>query len=47
MREVDKINQILNSKEKHTTDEWIVALLSSMASSLAVIADNLSKEKKE
>ena len=35
-----------NEKGK-TTDEWLVALLTSIASSLAIIADSMSREDGE
>ena len=46
MTETEKVKKVLENKEEHTADEWIVALLSSIASSLAVIADKLAEGNK-
>lgn len=45
MKEVDKVNQLINCKEKHTAEKWKVILLTQIASSLAVIADKLCEGK--
>ena len=46
MTEKEKVNMTIYNKDKHTEDEWIVALLSSIASSLAVIADKIAEGDK-
>ena len=49
MSEKEKLNAMLKFgfENVKTTDEWLVALLSSIASSLAIIADSMSREDGE
>ena len=46
MNQVEKINKLLDMGQEMgaTTEEWHVALLSSIAESLAVIADEITDE---
>ena len=46
--ETETINEVIVNGVKNgmTTDEWMVALLSSIAHSLAVIADKMTEDEK-
>ena len=48
MSEVETVNQYLKSIQEQgaTKDEWVVGLLSSIAHSLAVIADKIGEGEK-
>ena len=49
MTEKERVEQLLieGEKAKLPRDEWIVALLSSIAYSLAVIADRINRKEQE
>lgn len=49
MSEVENLNEYLKNTNKKgaTKDEWVVGLLSSIAHSLAVIADKIGEGEKE